>query len=153
METIMSASLGQLFGSIAAILAALSLVIEFVPVKISPISAILNWIGERTNKGIIKRVDELEKKVDNIASVQSELEAQLNERDAANCRTRILRFSDELRQGVKHSKESFDQALADCDTYERYCHDNPDFKNNRTVVAKSRILSAYKECLGKDNFL
>ena len=73
---------------------------------------------------------------------------------AINARVRILDFSDAVMRGVIHSKESFDQALHDIDTYEDYCADNPKFENNRTVLATRRIKEIYEKCLrGEKEFL
>ena len=149
----MEASLGQIVGGAAGILALLSIFIEITPIKFNPISMILKWVGERTNKALMTRMDDLEKKVDAVAKSQDDVDERLAKKDATDCRVRILRFSDELRCDMKHSKESFDQVLTDIDDYERYCATHPHFKNNKTVVANSRILSAYQSCLDTDNFL
>lgn len=149
----MQMSLGQLIGYLAGIIVVLSTFIEITPVKINPVSAALNWLGKKINREMIARVDELEKKMDAMAKVQNEMEERFAEKDAINSRVRILRFSDELRRDVRHSKESFEQTLADIDEYEHYCDKHPDFKNNKTMTAKERIKSAYDSCMSKDNFL
>ena len=82
-----------------------------------------------------------------------EYQKKNSERYAITCRTRILAFGDEIRRGSKHSKESFDQVLEDIDTYEKYCRDNPDFKNNKTRLTTKKILEVYAECLNQDDFL
>lgn len=153
MDAIMEASLGQIVGGAVGIFALLSIFIEITPIKFNPISLMLKWIGERTNNELKAKMDILEKKVDDIAKSQTDVDEKLAKKDATDCRVRILRFSDELRCDMKHSKESFDQVLTDIDDYERYCATHPHFKNNKTVVANSRILSAYQSCLDKDNFL
>lgn len=149
----MNLSVGEVIGYLSGAIVILSVFIEIVPVKINPISAVLNWIGKRTNKGLTVRLDDLEKKVEKLADAQTALDEAFSEKNAINCRVRILGFSDELRRGVRHSQESFEQALADIDDYERYCEKHEGFKNNRTVVARTRILDAYEACLSKDNFL
>ena len=58
-----------------------------------------------------------------------------------------------IGNAIKHSQESFEQALADIDEYEHYCDKHPEFKNNRTIVARTRIIDAYETCLSKDSFL
>lgn len=153
MEAILNMSLGEIIGFLSGVVVFLSAFIEFIPVKINPISSVLNWIGKRTNKELTDRVDDLEKKVDSLAKKQSSMDDKFAERNAINCRVRILGFSDELRRDVKHSQESFEQALSDIDEYEKYCEKHKDFKNNRTVVARTRILDAYEACMNKDAFL
>lgn len=83
---------------------------------------------------------ELEKKVDGISEKQDENAAVL-------ARTHILRFSDELRNGVKHSQEYFKQQLDDCDTYNRYCETHPNFKNSYTETADQYIKETYARLL------
>ena len=153
METLMNMSLGDITKYAVGIIAALSMFIEFTPIKVNPISAILNWIGKRTNREIYKDIETLKKTINAISKKQEEMEQGAKEREAINCRVRILRFSDELRRGVKHSQESFEQALADVDVYEKYCREHPDFKNNKTVVASNRIKSAYETHLEMNDFL
>lgn len=153
MESIMNATVGQLIGGGLGIIAVLSIFIEFVPVKINPISDMLNWIGKRTNKGLIERVEDLETKVDEIKTSQDKMEAQVYEREAVNCRVRIVRFSDEIRRNLLHSQESFEQVLSDIDYYEKYCDIHPEFQNNKTVVAKKRIIDAYEIRLEQNDFL
>ena len=160
MEAIMSLSLGEAVKYIVGILAALSVFVEFTPIKLHPISAILNWIGKRTNKEVNKDIKELNQEllnlraaIDDISTQQKKLEADMQEGEAINCRLRILQFADELRRGVKHSKESFDQVMADIDTYEKYCYDHPKFRNNKTVVSTDRITSAYNDRCEMNDFL
>lgn len=153
MEALMNATVGQLIGGGLGIIALLSVFIEFVPIKLNPVSTLLKWIGKRTNKELFDRIDELEDKIDDVSRRQGEAEAVADEREAISCRVRILRFSDELRRNIDHSQESFEQALADVDYYESYCGGHPDFKNNKTVVAKKRIVDAYELRLSHNDFL
>lgn len=153
METLMGLSLGGIVKYLLGIVAALSVFIEFTPIKVNPISALLNWIGRRTNKELNQEVEKIKEKVDSIADKQEKLEADMLQVDAVNCRIRILQFADELRRGVKHSKESFDQVISDIDTYERYCYDHPKFKNNKTVVSNERIIAAYNVRCEMNDFL
>ena len=153
MEALMNATIGQLIGGGFGVIAIISLFIEFTPIKLNPVSAFLNWIGRRTNRELFDRIDGLEDKVDGIQEQQEKAEKVAAEREAVNCRIRILQFSDELRRGIKHSQESFDQALSDVDTYEEYCSLHPEFKNNKTVTAKERIKLAYEACLDQNDFL
>lgn len=142
MEELMNLTLSQIIGRIAGVLAVLSIFVEITPIKINPISHILRWIGQRINKGLIDKVDALDAKV-----------CALERADVVSYRVRILRFADEIRRGMQHSKESFDQVLMDIDAYEQYCTAHPDFRNNKTVAAKAKILEIYSECIDENNFL
>jgi hypothetical protein len=82
------------------------------------------------NKDIEEKLDALTKRVD--------------ENQAILARTHILRFSDEIRNGVEHSNEYFRQQLDDCDTYERYCEQHPEFKNSYTMIANKHIKDTYE---------
>lgn len=153
MEFIMNATIRQLIGGGIGIVAFLSFFFEFSKIKFNPISAILNWIGERTNKGIFSRIDGLEKDINNLYTKVDELEERAEERQAINCRVRILRFADELRRNIDHSQESYGQTLSDIDTYEKYCKEHPQFENNKTVIASKRIKESYDTRLVKNDFL
>ena len=142
MEAFMNLTLGQIVGRIAGVIAALSIFIEITPVKINPISALLRWVGKQINKELMDKVNTLETKV-----------GALEKSDVISCRVRILTFADEIRRGMRHSKETFDQVLSDIDTYERYCTEHPDFMNNKTVAAKAKILDMYSECMDNNDFL
>ena len=153
MDAIMNATVGQLIGGGLGIIAALSIFIEFVPVKINPISDLLNWIGKRTNKELFAEIEQLKTAIDDIDDKQCKLEDNFEEQNAINCRVRILRFSDEMRRHIKHSQESFDQVFEDIDVYEQHCATHPNFKNNKTITAKERIKAAYDGCMEQNDFL
>ena len=86
------------------------------------------------------KTKELEIKID-------QLRETIDENAAILARTHILRFSDELRNGVEHSNEYFKQQLDDCDTYNRYCETHPNFKNSYTETADQFIKETYKRLL------
>ena len=69
---------------------------------------------------------------------------QRNEDRAVLARTHILRFADELRNGFTHSEDYFRQQLLDCDTYEHYCYEHPDFANGLTKMSTDYIREEYK---------
>lgn len=64
----------------------------------------------------------------------------------AECaRANILRFADDLLNGVHHSKEYFDQILKDIKRYNDYCSDHPEFPNFATVAATKLIQEQYEK--------
>ena len=83
------------------------------------------------------KTQEIEKKV--VA-----LDDKIDKNQAILARTHILRFSDELRNGVEHSAEYFRQQLDDCDTYEKYCEAHPEFKNSYTMIANKNIKETFE---------
>lgn len=70
---------------------------------------------------------------------------QRNEDRAVLARTHILRFADELRNGIQHSEDYFRQQLLDCDTYEHYCNEHPAFANGLTKMSTEYIREEYKQ--------
>lgn len=83
---------------------------------------------------------EIEKKVDALAD-------RIDENAAILARTHILRFSDELKNGIEHSAEYFRQQLDDCDTYEHYCETHPGFKNSYTEIANKHIKDTFERLI------
>ena len=150
---IMNLTVGQIVGGGIGILAVISFFIEITPIKLNPISAVLKWIGKRTNQELVDDFKELKKKVDVVERSVEQIRADAEKRNAITCRVRIVHFGDEILHGVKHSKESFDQVLSDIDDYERYCDSHPEFKNNKTVITTEGIKSSYAERLEKNDFL
>ena len=102
---------------------------------------------------LIRRKDDKKDKLDAVASELAGMRKDFEEERTNNARIRILCFSDEVRHGVRHSKESFDQVNLDIDTYHRYCNSHPEYKNNRAVMAIANIESVYAKCLRENDFL
>ena len=97
-------------------------------------------------KEITESIEKLSKKVDS-------LNRKGDERNAVSSRVRILRFADEMMEGRKHSKDSWDQCLSDITDYENYCAEHPEFKNNQTEATVKFINNGYAERLEKHDFL
>ena len=95
---------------------------------------------------IIEKLDDLDKKIDKVQAVG-------DERNAVVSRVRILKFRDEMLEGRRHTHDSFQQVLCDVDSYEKYCKEHPEFKNNQTVTTIESIKENYKERLEKHDFL
>jgi hypothetical protein len=113
-------------------------------VAIVTASAIWDFI-----KFLINRKDGENKELKSIKSAIETLSDKVDRNQAILARTHILRFDDELINGIDHSKEYFSQQLQDIDTYEAYCKLHPDFKNNYAVIASEHIKKVYAELLDK----
>lgn len=96
---------------------------------------------------------ELDKKIDGIREDLDGLKAEFRKTDALQARRRILRFNDELLNGTKHTKETFDDVLSDIDIYDTYCNAHPDFKNSKGVLARQHINDIYLMCEKEGSFL
>ena len=120
--------------------------IQIAPVKINPWSWLAKNIGKAINGEVVEKVDNLSTDIRNLRD-------ECEEREATACRTRILRFGDEILHDVRHSKEHFDQILIDITAYENYCASHPDFRNNVAVATIKRINQVYARCIRDNDFL
>ena len=121
-------------------------IIQVTPIKINPWSWIARSIGRAINREVLDKVDALSD------DVKSNKEAD-DEQWASLSRSHILRFGDELRHGMSHSKEHFDQILLDITKFERYCKEHPKYLNDIANATIKHIKRTYQECLDEDNFL
>lgn len=92
-------------------------------------------------------------KLDTITTRMDQMEAAAAEREAKDARIRILRFGDECSHEVRHSREHFEQVIEDIDSYETYCRDHPDFKNNKAVLTIRLIKETYQRRLSSNDFI
>ena len=118
-------TLGELLGWGSAILVAMSGVIEVSKIKLNPWSWLARHVGRAINGEVLDKMDAMNERVDKLSVKVDQSEARQAERDAKMARNRILRFGDEVRIGTRHSKESFDEVLADITAYESYCQAHP----------------------------
>ena len=139
-------TLKELLTGGGATLLILTTLIQIAPIKINPWSWLAKNIGKALNGEVVKKVDSLEKNIENLRN-------ECEEREATKCRARILRFGDEILHNVKHSKEHFDQILLDITAYEQYCNTHPNFKNNVAIATINRINHEYDECAQNNGFL
>ena len=99
---------------------------------------------DKTDK-VIEAIKDLRKQVEGIGD-------RVDRNAAVLARTHILRFNDELINGVQHSQEYFRQQLQDIDTYESYCRSHPDFQNSYAVMAVDNIRDTYRHLMEKGEF-
>ena len=143
-ETITFASLLQTAGVMAAIIGGFFGIITLVINRI--------WAKRDEKKGKLKQI------LDSLSDVKQELKDHIaadDERYAVQCRTRILRFADELINEPKHlhTQGNFEQCLQDITAYDQYCADHPKFKNELTLRSSEIIRKVYDECAREHKFL
>ena len=111
-------------------------------------TVLLQWILGKIDakKGMRKTLED----------IKTEMEKEHNERERdsiMNCRSRVLRFNDELLRGDRHSKSMFDTILIDCTQYERYCKKHDDFQNGVATESIANIRRCYRQCEKDGDFL
>ena len=116
--------------------------------------------GAMLIKDRLNRKDTVKDKKDEILKAIKDLETKLDghiakddERNAVQCRIRILRFADEMYHGILHSKEHFEQILEDIRIYDEYCEGHKGFRNEITASSEELIKAQYDECMKKHSFL
>ena len=92
-------------------------------------------------------------KIEGIHTSMKSLETATHEGLALTWRYRILRFNDEVKQGIRHTEEHFTQILEDITNYNSYCDNHPEFPNDKAVFAIENIRRVYIQCLEEDDFL
>lgn len=127
--------------------------VEVSKIKINPWSSLFRWLGNLFMAGVKKDIADLNGEIQLVKNDLNEMKDENREDKAKAARNRILICSDEVYQGVRHSKEYFDNILADITFYKRYCDEHPEFQNEMTVMATQRIESIYKKCLEEHGFL
>lgn len=145
-EAISEMTVGQLAGSLALLIAVLSTVVEVSKIKLNPWSWLARKIGRAINGEVLEKVDNMEHKL-------QDMEDREDERDAKAARSRVLRFGDELIHDQLHSKEHFDDILADITFYEKYCTDHPNFENDKMQMTAQYVKEIYHECMAEHKFL
>ena len=130
------------------------------------VEIVMAVLGSSVLTVIINRVfnilDRKKDKQDQIISEINEMRSELNkhieddERHRADMsRARILRFSDELRRGISHSEESFNNILGDIDNYISYCTQHESvYINSKANAAIRNIKTTHDKCIrGEMDFL
>lgn len=116
------------------------------------------WEKREKEDKVASKIDALGVKIESVqSSIMDELERDRKDNEEYRvklCRQRILQFNDELYRGVKHTKESFDDVIAEgIDVYEDYCKNHPSFPNFKAEAAIENIKDTYKKLLKEGGFL
>lgn len=112
-----------------------------VPIVVALISS--GTSANRLSKKI--RVDELLDKF-------NELNYKVDCNKADDCRRIILNFNGEIKRGIHHDEEQFNEVIRLIDKYETFCRDNPNYPNNKAVIAIENIKNVYKKAYSKNDF-
>lgn len=117
------------------------LIVSIIGIILS--SAVISFI-----QFLITRADNRKNIDAKLDEVKNEIKAvgdNLEEHKAIESRRGILRFYDDLRNGIDKSEDSFKQSIGDIHCYTRYCSEHPSFQNGVTVIASEYITTEYKK--------
>lgn len=98
------------------------------------------------NSEVLKAIKDLADKITGI-------ENRMDKENADDARRNILSFDDELRRGVPHSEESFNQVLQDIKFYRNYCRTHTDYENDKATSAIAHIRGTYQAVKNENKFI
>jgi glutamine synthetase type III len=149
----------QLTALIAAVIA-MPAFWEFLKWACSAVLTAITGKKKATTQDIADSVAELRKESEemrsDIAQIKTKAQEQeeKSEEDKAEAnRSDILRFDDELRIGIRHSYEYFDDILKTVKKYEDYCQSHPNFENRKAESAINHIQKAYDKAHEENSFI
>ena len=121
-------------------------------------SSVLTVIINRVFNILDRKKDKQDQIIFEINEMKSELNRHIEDDEkhrADMSRARILRFSDELRRGISHSEESFNNILEDIDNYISYCTQHESvYINSKANAAIRNIKTTHDKCIrGEMDFL
>ena len=96
---------------------------------------------------------EVLKAIQNLADKITGIENRMDKENADEARRNILSFDDELRRGVPHSEESFNQVLQDIKFYRNYCREHTDYENDKATSAIAHIRETYQAVKNENKFI
>ena len=128
--------LGIDFGGVALCVVIIMTLVQIAPIKIDPWSALFRWFGKEINGELMKKVVEIENRLD-------KKEKKDEERDALSARRRILVFNDEVVRKMEHTPEHWNSVLEDITFYTNYSDTHPGFKNDKATRSISNLNTTY----------
>ena len=135
-----------------AVLGLLTVAEKLAPKGKKPWSALARALGHEMTRDMREHMEALDKRLTMLSDKLDEVKASGEEMRAEDARARILRFGDEIGRGIKHSKDTYDQALMDINAYDAYCDEHPHFRNHVTRTTSDFIMAQYRERLEKHDF-
>lgn len=121
------------------LIASISVAPALIAAIISAIAFFSNRKYQKENKN-----SEIIKKIDTVEQKQIKMEEKFDYERAAQARTRILIFNNEIMAGQNHTKDYFDDIIENSiDVYEAY-YNSPDHKNLKNGVARAAIRNIHR---------
>lgn len=131
----------------------IAMFVQFTPaIKLNP----LEWLGNLINGKVLKKVDELERKVDENERKRvrdnEALEETMDTNEKDRIRFEMLSFADSCSNHVKHSREQFEHIFALNDKYQKLLEKTGDV--NGVFEANFKFIQEiYAECQRENKFV
>lgn len=126
------------------ILFASGFVFEIAPIKFSPITSFLGWLGKKLNRDVKNDILQVKTKVD-------EVQFDLQSHKVESWRRDILNFSNSLMRGENKSREGFEFIILTHDNYEEYLKVHK-LDNGQVSLAYDYIKERYQDCIKNNSF-
>lgn len=148
--------LDWLYGNWGWVIAVFCVFFEIAPIKLHPVTTLLNWIGKRLTGDLRRDVEQLRKEtVENYKQMETRLDQTdraIDEQRMASIKAVVLDFANSCRNGRKHSREEFVYILKENDEYEMLI-EKYGLKNNWYTEDFKYIERIYQECMAENKFL
>lgn len=131
--------------TITALITFVGIFIEISPIKINPLSALIQWFGNAFQKDTRKQLASISIKLEDVSERIDKIE--LND-----MRSAILDFSNSCMNERRHTKEEFEHIIDLHSQYEEIISKRG-LKNGRVDLAFRYISELYTKCLNENSFL
>lgn len=120
-------------------------VVQVSKININPWDWLLGLIGKKLNASMLKKVEDIEKKLDDHIKADEKEKLETQRRD-------ILEFANACMNKRKHTQEQFNFIIKKCDEYEKYIEDNH-IKNGEISSAIEEIKRLNTKCRQENSYL
>ena len=145
-------TLSQIIGDGALIALIVSTLFEISPIKISPITSILTWLGKKMNSQVMTQVAQQDEKIDSLNDKIDALDLKIDMNEVDHIRWEILDFANECREGRRHTKDEFEHIISLNTKYHTIITEH-DMKNGLIDLEYAYIEHIYNKCLEENSFL
>lgn len=131
--------------TIFIIVALVGVFIEITPIKLSPFSSLIKWIGNKLN-------GDANVKLEMISSQLEIVSGRIDKIEINDMRSQILDFANSCMNERRHTKEEFEHII-DLHTQYEDIISKKGMTNGRVDLAFRYISDLYTRCLNENSFL
>lgn len=139
-------------GYCTLIVVIVSACIEVTPIKISPITWFVKWVGDRLNGDIKNQLTEVSFKLEQVSNQLNEVSDRVDKTEINDMRSTILDFANSCMNERRHTQEEFVHMI---DLYSQYEEkiEEKHMTNGQMDLAYDYIKKLYAKCLEENSFL